>query len=253
MRGLLQFSRCLLLRFVALHWISGFKLFIKFGEFLVIISPFPFCPLATLVTLMFGCLKWSDSSLMFCSFLCLFSVTSDSVYCSLSSQFFSACMNFFLNCHAFHPWCFSTFSIVVLIARSLTWTCINYFKCSVLWLCWVFTAEHRLLTATASCSRTWALGYAGSVVVAHRLSCSVACGIFRALTSVSSIARWDFNHWTTRESWAFVVLMSPLNMFNFLSSQNTIIISILMCLSTNSIIYVTLRSISTNFSAHCGL
>ena len=100
MRGLLQFSRCLLLRFVALHWISGFKLFIKFGEFLVIISPFPFCPLATLVTLMFGCLKWSDSSLMFCSFLCLFSVTSDSVYCSLSSQFFSACMNFFLNCHA---------------------------------------------------------------------------------------------------------------------------------------------------------
>lgn len=29
-----------------------------------------------------------------------------------------------------------------------------------------------------SCCRTWALGLMGSIVVAHELSCSVACGIF---------------------------------------------------------------------------
>ena len=36
------------------------------------------------------------------------------------------------------------------------------------WLCWVFGARFR----------AWALGFSGSVIKTHRLSCSVACGIF---------------------------------------------------------------------------
>ena len=43
---------------------------------------------------------------------------------------------------------------------------------------------------------------AGSVVVAHGLSCSVACGIFRtrAQTRVPCIGRRVLNHWATREA-----------------------------------------------------
>ena len=76
-----------------------------------------------------------------------------------------------------------------------------------LWLCWVFVAVHGLSLVAASESysllrcvgvslwwlllfEAWALGVwasvvvarglqsAGSVVVAHQLSCSVACGVF---------------------------------------------------------------------------
>ena len=63
------------------------------------------------------------------------------------------------------------------------------------WLHWVFTAAHGLsllaasggyspvevhglLIAVASLCRTWALGPQASLVVVHRLSCLMACGIF---------------------------------------------------------------------------
>ena len=48
----------------------------------------------------------------------------------------------------------------------------------------------------------WAPGMQASVVVAHGLSCPVACGIFldpRDWAPVSCIGRWSLNHWTTRE------------------------------------------------------
>ena len=44
--------------------------------------------------------------------------------------------------------------------------------------------------------------HAGSVVVAHGLSCSIACRISqpRDWTHVRCIGRWILNHWTTREA-----------------------------------------------------
>ena len=45
-----------------------------------------------------------------------------------------------------------------------------------------------------------ALGHVGSVVVAHGLSFSIACGILpRDQTSVPCIGRWTLNHGITRE------------------------------------------------------
>ena len=42
----------------------------------------------------------------------------------------------------------------------------------------------------------------GSVVVAHRFSCPMACGIFpdQGLTGIPGIAEWSPNQWTTREA-----------------------------------------------------
>ena len=53
-----------------------------------------------------------------------------------------------------------------------------------------------------SCCGAQALGMRASVVVAHRLSCSAACGIFpnRARTHVPCIGRQILNHCTTREA-----------------------------------------------------
>ena len=70
---------------------------------------------------------------------------------------------------------------------------------------------HRLLIAVASLvvekgSRVQTpdcrLQSADSVVVAHGLSCSVACGIFldQGSNRVSCIGRRILNHWTTREA-----------------------------------------------------
>ena len=52
-----------------------------------------------------------------------------------------------------------------------------------------------------SCCRTLA-GCAGSVVVAHGLSCPMACGVFwtRDRACVPCIGRWILNHWTTKKS-----------------------------------------------------
>ena len=86
---------------------------------------------------------------------------------------------------------------------------INYFILFIyFWLCWVFVATHglSLVGASRGCSSLWCVGFswwllllrstgsslgtgasvvvarglwsAGSVVVAHGLSCSMACGIF---------------------------------------------------------------------------
>ena len=85
------------------------------------------------------------------------------------------------------------------------------------WLCWVFIAVRGLslgvvtrellvvmvcglITAVASPCRARALGAWASVVVAHGLSCSVACGIqIRDWTHVPCIGRWTLNHLITRE------------------------------------------------------
>ena len=40
----------------------------------------------------------------------------------------------------------------------------------------------------------------GSIVLAHRLSCSLACGIFPDRTHVSCIGRQILYHWATREA-----------------------------------------------------
>ena len=47
---------------------------------------------------------------------------------------------------------------------------------------------------------SWALG-AGSVVVAHKISCSAARGIFpdHALNLILCIGRWILNNWNTRD------------------------------------------------------
>ena len=58
--------------------------------------------------------------------------------------------------------------------------------------------------AGLSSGGTWAqyLQLPGSVVVAHRLSCSAACGIApdQGLNPVSCIGRWIFYHGATREA-----------------------------------------------------
>ena len=57
-----------------------------------------------------------------------------------------------------------------------------------------FVAKHRL-------SGMWALVDAGSVVVAHRLSCSMAPGIFldQGSNRFPCIAKRILDRWTTRE------------------------------------------------------
>ena len=59
---------------------------------------------------------------------------------------------------------------------------------------------HGLLTAVASLVvveyRFWS---AGTVVLAHRLSCSMACGILLDQICVPCIGRQILNHQTTRE------------------------------------------------------
>ena len=47
-----------------------------------------------------------------------------------------------------------------------------------LWLCWVFSAAHRLLIEVAFHYRAWALEHLGSGAVVQRLSRSAPCGIF---------------------------------------------------------------------------
>ena len=90
---------------------------------------------------------------------------------------------------------------------------ILYYLFTYFWLCWVFVAVRRLsLVAAAgaitshgggfSCRAAWALGHVGLVVVAHRLSCSSACGIFPDQGSNRCLlpCKVDSNHWTTIEA-----------------------------------------------------
>ena len=86
------------------------------------------------------------------------------------------------------------------------------------WLCWVFVAARAFLwlwqvgatlccgvqashCGDFSCCRAQALGAWVSVVVAHRLSCSVACGIFldQGSNSCHLHQQADSYHCTTRE------------------------------------------------------
>ena len=86
------------------------------------------------------------------------------------------------------------------------------------WLRWVFPAALGLSLVAASRGYSsllcagfslqwllllWSTGsrHAGSVVVAHRLSCSAACGIFpdQGSNLCPCIGRWILNHCATRE------------------------------------------------------
>ena len=66
---------------------------------------------------------------------------------------------------------------------------------------------HRLLIAVASLVAEHMLWPIGSVVVAHKLSCSEACGIVLDQdhqTCVPCITRRILDHWTTREVVTFL-------------------------------------------------
>ena len=73
----------------------------------------------------------------------------------------------------------------------------------------IFGCTHCYLRAFSSCGERRLLSHCydlslwgmGSVVVAHRLSCPEACGIFldQELNPIPCIGRWILNHWTTRE------------------------------------------------------
>ena len=71
------------------------------------------------------------------------------------------------------------------------------FPYSFIWLCWVLVAAHRL----SSCG-TWALEYAGSVVMEPGLVALLRmwdlCSQTRESNPVTCIERWFLNHWTTR-------------------------------------------------------
>ena len=94
----------------------------------------------------------------------------------------------------------------------------TFFRFIYFWLHWIFAAVSGLslvvasggysllqcsglLIVVASLVRKHGLWNAGSVVVAHRLSCSVARGIFleQRLNLCSCIGRRILNYWTTRE------------------------------------------------------
>ena len=79
------------------------------------------------------------------------------------------------------------------------------------WLSWVFTAAHSLSLVNGDCSCLWCWGFlwwwlllfqsvgsrcSASVAAAHRLSCSVACGIFldRYPTCVPCVGRQILIH-----------------------------------------------------------
>ena len=78
----------------------------------------------------------------------------------------------------------------------VSWVCFLFFCFFIyFWLCWVFVAVHALSLVVASwgysslwcvashcggfsCCGARVLGAQASVDVAHRISCSAACGIF---------------------------------------------------------------------------
>ena len=75
----------------------------------------------------------------------------------------------------------------------------------VLWLCWVFVAAHglSLIAVSGRCSSLrcadfllWWLLWLQSKVVAHRLSCSLACGIFLKQGSNPCPLYWQVDSYT---------------------------------------------------------
>ena len=65
------------------------------------------------------------------------------------------------------------------------------------WLHWVFVAASRFSLVVVSCGLLSSCGAWASVVVAHGLSCSMACENFPA--PVPCTAKQILNHWTSRE------------------------------------------------------
>ena len=131
-----------------------------------------------------------------------------------------------INVRFFPPLCFFSITEVWINAVfSLTrcWWLFLFFKIFIylfiyFWLRWVFVAACGLSVVAASGDYSWLqwAGFSlwwllllrsmgsrcvGSVVVAHGLSCSTACGIFpdRARTHVPCIGRQILNHCATRE------------------------------------------------------
>ena len=112
-----------------------------------------------------------------------------------------------------HPWDFPGKSTGVgSLMRILTYYTLDFFLKNCLftyvWLCWVsvtlhglFSSRckqglpsscvHGLLIVVASRCRAQALGHPDSAVVAHRLSCSKACGIFPDQGSNPSPLHWQ--------------------------------------------------------------
>ena len=107
-----------------------------------------------------------------------------------------------------------------------------------IWLHWVFVAVCGLSLVVASgatlgcrvwashcggfsCCRTRSLECTGSVVVAHGLSCSTACGILpdQARTCVPCIGRRILNHCATRE--ALLFFKHSTSLFHLFFSSNT--------------------------------
>ena len=60
----------------------------------------------------------------------------------------------------------------------------------------------RLLIVLVSLVAEQSSRVAGSVVLAHRLSCLAACGIFpdQGSNPCLALGRWILNHWTPREA-----------------------------------------------------
>ena len=82
----------------------------------------------------------------------------------------------FTTFHSFFV-CFLKFIYLFLAALGLRCCARAFSSCGEQGL--LLIAVHGLLITEASlCCGAWALGVRASVVVVHRLSCSVACGIF---------------------------------------------------------------------------
>ena len=79
---------------------------------------------------------------------------------------------------------------------------------AIVWLCYTgFSLQWLLLFQTMD-SRTHRLKLqsTGLIIVAHGFSCSEASSGTRDQTGVPCIARWTFNHWTTRKpSYSFYI------------------------------------------------
>ena len=62
------------------------------------------------------------------------------------------------------------------------------------------------------------------ILVVHRLTCSMACGIFldQGLNLCLCIGRWTLNHWTTREVLKHFYIVTQKLLLLFLSSHNVI-------------------------------
>ena len=137
----------------------------------------------------------------------------DSLHASCHELTGDGLQQFRLLSIGFHEVCFSGWSRLVIQLNLSTflfsfllffrggWRLLIYFS-----LHWVFVAVPELALAAMSGSYpllSWCAGprLKGFIVLAPRLTCSVACGIFpgHRLNPSPCIGRCILNHWTTRE------------------------------------------------------